>query len=231
MRVKIVSKYKTKKIERILKKFSFKVVKRNPDFVLCYGGDGTILYCERAFPGIPKIIIKVFSSICRKCDYTFDHLEKILKRVVSKKYKIVEENKVVARVKNKKLVGLNEIQVRNKTPVKALRFSLKVGNKKFENLFADGVIVSTPFGSAAYYSSTGGKPFKKGIGISLINVYNKKIKSFVVSENSKIEVKVLRGPALVMVDNYEKFIEVKKGNKVLIKKAKEKARFVYISKI
>lgn len=228
MKVAIVSKHKTKKIEKILKKFNFDIVKRNPDFVLCYGGDGTILYSERLFPRIPKIIIKVFSSIYRKYDYTFEHLEKILKKVVSRKYKIIKENKLVTKIKNKKLIGLNEIQVRNKTPIKTLRFSIKVKNKKFENLLGDGVIVSTPFGSTAYYSSTGGKPFKKGIGISFNNLHRKKIKSFVVPENSKIEIKILREPAWVMADNNEKFIEVKKGNKVLIEKAKEKTRFVYI---
>lgn len=229
MKVAIVSKLKTKKIERILEKFNFDIVKKKPEIVLCYGGDGTTLYSERIFPGIPKIVIKKPSSSCRKCEYTLDHLKEILKKISSGKYEIVEEDKLVAIVKNKKLIGLNEIQIHNKMPTRAIRFSVRVGNKNFEDLSGDGAIVSTPFGSTAYYSSTGGKPFRKGIGISFNNLHNKKINSLLVTENSKIKIRILRGPAWVVADNYEKFIEVDKDNKVLIENAKEKARFIYIS--
>jgi len=228
MKVVVVSKLNTKKIERILEKFNLDIVKKNPEIVLCYGGDGTVLYSERIFPRLPKIVIKKSSSTCRGCEYVFDYLQEILKRVVKGKYKIVEEDKLIAITKNKKLIGLNEIQIHNKIPTRAVRFSIKTNGKKLKNLFGDGVIISTPYGSTAYYSSTGGKPFKKGIGISFNNLYNGKIKSFVVPENSKVEIKILRGPAWVIADNYERFVEVDKGAKVLVKKAKEKARFVDI---
>lgn len=228
-RIAIVSKFETKEIEGTIKKFGFDIVRKDPDFVLCYGGDGTILRSERFFPEIPKIVIKKGSSVCRKCDYTLDYLKTILERIIKGRYKIIEESKLVAKSKNKKLVGLNEIQLHNKIPTRAIRFFLKVNGRKIDSLLGDGVIVSTPFGSTAYYSSTEGKPFKKGIGISFNNLHKRKIKSFVVPENSRIEVRIKRGPAWIIADNYEKFIGVDRGDKVLIQKAEEEARFVEIS--
>lgn len=227
MKVSIVSILEMKKIEKALKKFNFDIVKKDPDFVLCYGGDGTILYSERLYPGVPKIVIKT-SGVLRKCDYTIDNLEKILERTFKGKYKIIEEIKLIAKVKNKKLIGLNEIQVRSKLPIKAIRFSLKADGRKIDNLIGDGVIVSTPFGSNAYYSSTGGKPFKKGIGVSFNNLHKRKIKSFVVHENSRIGIGINKEKGLVIADNNEKFIEVGKGNKILIKRMKEIAKFAQI---
>jgi len=228
MKIAIVCKFKTKKFRTILKKFNFDIVKKNPDFVLVHGGDGTILRSERAFPGIPKIVIKKGSSICRKCDYSEGHLKKILKKIVKGRYRVVEGSKLVVKARRKRLVGLNEIQLHNKVPTRAVRFSIKTKNKNLGNLLGDGVIVSTPFGSTAYYSSTGGKPFKKGIGISFNNLHRKKIKSFVVPENSKIEIKVERGPAQIIADNYERYVNVDRGDRILIEKVKEKARFVQI---
>lgn len=228
MKIAIVCKFKAKKFRAILKKFDFDVVKKNPNFVLVHGGDGTILRSERTFPGIPKIVIKRGSSICRKCDYSEGHLKKILKRIVKGKYKVVEESKLVVKTKRERFVGLNEIQLHNKVPTRAVRFSIKANGKDFENLLGDGVIVSTSFGSTAYYSSTGGKPFRKGIGISFNNLHRKKIKSFVVPENSKIEIRIERGPAQIIVDNYERYANVDRGDRVLIEKIKERARFVQI---
>jgi NAD+ kinase len=137
--------------------------------------------------------------------------------------------KLQAKFKRKKLVALNEIQVHNKLPTKAIRFSLKVDGKFFDNLIGDGVIVATPFGSTAYYSSVGGRKFRRGIGIAFNNLYSRKIKSFVVPENSKVIVKIKRGPALLLADNYERFIELKDGDKVIIKKSSQNASFMNVN--
>ncbi len=186
------------------------------------------MYSERKYPSVPKLIVKYNSKICRKCDYSFKNLKKILKKISEGKFKIHEEIKVEAKFKGKKLLGLNEIQVHNKIPTKALRFSLFVNRKKFRNLVGDGVIISTPFGSSAYYSSTGGKIFKKGIGISFNNLFRKKIKSFVVEENSKIKVRVEKGIGLILADNCEKYFQIREGEEVLIKKSRENAKFIFV---
>jgi NAD+ kinase len=231
MKVAICSRIKRKKLRKILLKFGFKVMNRNPDFVLCYGGDGTVLFSERKFPSIPKLVVKDVktSRVCRKYDIPSTKIESALQKIKSKKYEIIEEMKLEANFKGKKLTALNEVQVHNKLPTRAIRFSLKVNGKFFDNLIGDGVIVATPFGSTAYYSSVGGRKFEKGIGIAFNNLYSKKIKSFVVSENSKVIVKIKRGPALLIVDNYEKFIQLKEGDKVVIRKSEEKARFIDVN--
>ncbi|MEM7819096.1 MAG: hypothetical protein QW403_03070 [Candidatus Aenigmatarchaeota archaeon] len=228
MKVALVSPLKKERILKALKKFGFEVDEKNPEIVVCYGGDGTILYSERKYPSVPKLVIKYNSKIWRKYEYSSKNLEKILKKISEGKFKIHEEIKVEARFKGKKILGLNEIQVHNKIPTKALKFSLVVNRKKFKGLVGDGVIISTPFGSTAYYSSTGGKPFKKGIGISFNNLFGKKIKSFVVSENSKIKVKIEKGIGLILADNFEKYFQIKEGEEVLVKKSKENARFIFV---
>ncbi len=212
-------------IARLLKKHGFKVVKKNPDIVISNGGDGTILFGERLYPSVPKLAIKT-SKICRKCDYTPKHLDYLLQRIKQKKYKITEMMKLKASFKGKELVALNEIQVRHKLPTKAVRISLFVNGKAYRDVVGDGVIVATPFGSTAYYKSAGGKAFKKGIGIVFNNVYSDGVKSLVVPEKAKIRVRVERETALLIADNYERFIEVKPGGEMRIALVKDKARFL-----
>ena len=65
LKVVVVGKDK-RNIEKILKKYNLKLVKKNPDIVISYGGDGTILLSERLFPNIPKLFLR-HSSICNKC--------------------------------------------------------------------------------------------------------------------------------------------------------------------
>lgn len=223
--IAIVSKLNSTRIKERLRAHGYKIVKKNPDLVLSYGGDGTILHSERVFPSVPKIAIKA-TRVCRNCDYEAQDLEKIMRRVKDGKFKISEQMKLKARVKGRELVALNEIQVRSKLPIHALRFSLEAGGKKFSNIIGDGVIIATPFGSTAYYSSTGGRKFDEGIGISFNNVHNKRIKYFVVPEKSRIKVKIERGPALLIADNNEKFINLKRGDRVTVERSKQKARFV-----
>jgi NAD+ kinase len=229
-KVLIVSRTEASQVKDLLIKNGFKIVERNPDFVVCYGGDGTVLFSERKFPQVPKLVVKR-TSICRNFDYTLYNVKNILPKIRDGKFRIRREIKLETKLENGKLVGLNEIQIRAKLPIYAVRFSVFVDGKEFDNLIGDGVIVATPFGSTGYYKSTGGRQFRTGIGISFNNLHNKEIKSFVVPESSLIRVRVNRGPTWVLADNYQKFFELKDNVVTTIRKSKSVANFIYVPRV
>lgn len=227
-KVLVVSRTEESQVKDLLLKHSFKIVKRNPDFVVCYGGDGTILFSEREFPQIPKLVVKR-GKMYRKYHYTLCDVKNILPKIRDGNFRIQTEMKLETNLESGKLIGLNEIQIRAKLPIYAIRFSMSVDGKEFENLIGDGAIVATPFGSTGYYTSTGGRQFRKGIGISFNNLHNKKIKSFVVPESSLIRAKVTRGPTWVLVDNYERFFELKDNFGITIRRSSSLANFIHVT--
>ncbi len=230
MKVAIVSRFDTADIKEILKKNGFEVVEKNPDFVISYGGDGTILYSERLFPSVPKLAIKT-TEICRKCDYTEKGLELVLKKIKNKNYNIKDYIKIEAFRKSDKLVALNEIQIRTKFPTRAMRFSLSFDGKNLGDIVADGVIVATPFGSSAYYKAAGGKSFDNGIGICINNPHTDIKKNFIISEDKEIKIKIDRDTAYLAEDNNEdKLIELEKSDEITIKKSNSKAKFIEVNK-
>ena len=226
-KVLVISRLDTSELKKLLVENRFKIVKRNPDFIISYGGDGTVLFSERKFPQVPKLILKKL-NICRKCDYTFSDIKYLLSKIRDGEFRIINEIKLETNINNHSLMALNEIQVRAKLPIYALRFSVSVNGKEYSNLIGDGVIISTPFGSTGYYKSTGGKKFAKGIGVSFNNLYKKRIKSIVFPEDSTIKTKIHRGPAWILTDNYEKFIELSNDEISIIKKSKSVANFIYV---
>ena len=223
----VVSRTEESQVKDLLLKNRFKIVKGNPDFIVCLGGDGTILFSERKFPQVPKLIVKR-ANIYRKYHYTLHDVKNVLPKIRDGKFRIQKEMKLETKLESEELVGLNEIQIRAKLPIYAIRFSISVDGKDFGNLIGDGVIFATPFGSTGYYRSTGGRQFRKGIGISFNNLHNKKIKSFVVPESSLIRAKVTRGPTWVLADNYEKFFELKDNVAITIRKSTSVANFIYV---
>jgi NAD+ kinase len=213
-------------VKNVLVEEGFELVENDPDFVVCYGGDGTVLFSERKFPGLPKLIIKT-SPACRMYDYTMNKLRRLLSRIRAGDYQIHSEMKLETEAKGELLVGLNEIQVHLKLPIYAVRFSLSADGKKYDELIGDGVIVAAPFGSTAYYRATGGKSFKEGIGVSFNNLHNSDVKGFVVHEDSVVKLTVTRGPAWLLADNNEKFVDLDAGDTVIIRKSKSMANFFY----
>jgi NAD+ kinase len=226
--VLVVFRRDPSEVKNALAKAGFELVEENPDFVVCYGGDGTVLFSERKFPGVPKLIIKT-SRACRMYDYALDDLNTLLSKIKAGNYRLHSEMKLEAEAKGKKLVGLNEIQVHLKLPIYAVRFSLSADGKEYNNLIGDGVIVATPFGSTGYYAATGGKPFKKGIGVSFNNLHNRKVESFVVPEDTVVKLAVSRGPAWLLADNNEEFIELDAGDAMSVRKSGGIANFILLS--
>ncbi|MBU5689273.1 MAG: NAD(+)/NADH kinase [Candidatus Aenigmarchaeota archaeon] len=224
MKVAIVSQNNYKLIKQI-KSAGLRIVKVQPDIVISIGGDGTILLSERLYPSVPKLAIKT-SSTCRKCQYMPGHLKVALELIKKGKYRIVEEKKIEAKFKNHRLIALNEIQLHNKKPTVAIRFSVQANGFKQDNVIGDGLIVSTPFGSTGYYMSITGKKFKKGIGLAFNNPHNIKTKGIVLDENKKINIKLLREEAWLIRDNDDNFLSLKKNDRFKVFVSKEKAHFI-----
>ena len=122
---------------------------------------------------------------------------------------------------------MNEFSIRNRYATTALRFYVWIDDKRSDEIIADGVVVSTPFGSTGYYKSMGGKKIDKGIGIGFNNP-TKTMKHLITSENSKVEIKVLRGDAVFNTDNNPQVILLQKSEIIKIRKSKDITRLVDI---
>ncbi len=220
---------KIRKIIQILGTHCHDMDTSQPDFVITLGGDGTVLYSERKYPCIPKITVRG-SKGGSKCLYTESELEDVLLKIEDGEYKLLEERKLDTRFQEKSYLSLNEVQLHNSSPIKAIRFSIYVNNLiMFDNIIGDGVVIATPFGSTAYYSSIGGKEFNKGIGIGLNNPYKfRHRRPVIVDEDSRIHIEILRDDGLLLFDNDDKIIKVKGGDEISVKNSRETAKFVII---
>jgi len=202
----------------------FKYSENKPDIVISLGGDGTYLRSERKFPGIPKLIVR-YNSICKKSE--IDNLNKVLNKLKKEKHKIKDNIKLETKIRRKKITCVNEFSIRNRYATTALRFYVWINDKRLDEIIADGVVVSTPFGSTGYYKSISGKKFDKGIGIGFNNP-TKKMKQLIIPENSKVDIKVLRGDAVFNADNNPQVILLQKNEIIKIRKSKSIVKLVEI---
>ena len=201
------------------------LVKNHPDVIVAFGGEGTFLYSEMVYPEIPKLLV-YHSSKCKKCKK--HNYKKIIKDLTVKKFKVVNFVKIQASVNNKRLIGLNEINIHYKPPC-ALRFDVDINNKPIvRECVGDGLVVSTPYGSSGYFSSITRKTFEKGLGIAFNNPV-KPIKPRIVPKDSVIKVKIVRGPGVLCVDCNKEVIPLKTGDVIKIQKHINYARILKIN--
>lgn len=210
-------------IRSLIKASGFKVVEKNPKFVVSYGGDGTLMHSEFKYPGIPKIILKN-SLICKRCSPLTN--EDILKRVKNREYILEDIIKLEVKTGGQKLYAINDIAVHNKDARHAMRYSLSVNDKVIGNtIIGDGVVVATPFGSTAYYRSITDSFFELGIGLAFNNS-TEQSDHMVLKEGSIIKIKIIRGPVVVYADNQKRELILKEGVEITIKKSSLRAFIV-----
>jgi NAD+ kinase len=88
-------------------------------------------------------------------------------------------------------------------------------------------VAATPFGSSAYYRSITHSLFQVGIGLAFNNS-TEPVDHMVLREDSLIEVTILRGPAIVAVDNNPERVSLLEGDTFLVRKSSEPARILGI---
>jgi len=214
---------KSIEIESLLKSKGFNIVQNDPDFIVSYGGDGTVMKSESIYPGTPKIVLRN-SLICKKCSTLSN--EEVLDKVIKQDYFIENLIKLEAVVKKHVLIGFNEVMVHNKDPRSGIRYSVTINGKKIsKEIIGDGVVVATPYGSTGYYRSITDSFTEVGIGVAFNNS-TEQADHMVLKDDSIIELHLSRGPAEVYADNHHECVEINDGDMVLIKKSTETAKIV-----
>jgi NAD+ kinase len=224
MRVAIVGHNKAQAKE-LVEKAGFTVAEDRLDFVISYGGDGTLMKSEFAYPGIPKIVLKD-SAICKVCS-PFPN-EVVLEKVKQGNYEIRSLIKLQASALGKTVTGMNDITVRNGDPRHGMRYKLWTNEKQIGDIIiGDGVVVATPFGSTAYYRSITDSFFETGIGLAFNNS-TEQVDHVVLDDQKAIKLQITRGPAVVYADNQKEILQLKEGDEVTIKKSDSIAQWVIV---
>jgi len=214
-------------IKPLIKKYGFVLTTKEKEaqFVICYGGDGTLMFAEEKYPSLPKILLKG-SRICKKCENVSNL--KVLSKVKSGKFKIMKIWKLEAKFKNKKILGLNDIVVHNGDIRHAIRYKIFIDDVLIKDeIIGDGVVISTPFGSTGYYRSITKSYFEEGIGLAFNNS-TEAIDHLVLNEKRKIKIVIKRGPALVYADNQSQNFILNENHSVEVKKSKNYAKIVRV---
>lgn len=204
----------------------FTLVKTKPEFVLCYGGDGTLLYAEQHYPSVPKVMIRQ-TRVCKVC--ANDNRETILKLLIRGHYSLIEQPLLEAKVHGKMLYGINDILITHGNINTGLRYRLYLNGQNYGGaLLGDGVIVATPLGSTGYFQSVTRSTFQHGLGVALNNTIFM-INHVVAPEDTVVKVTVDRGPALVAADNIQEIATLKTGESVIVKQSHRSTYLVYFS--
>lgn len=219
-----------KNIASLVENLGFKIVNSNPDVVISYGGDGTLLSSECEYPGIPKLPVRD-SLVCKKCP---DHEEKVLlQHLLENKLELKEYKKLETTILYKTLTALNDFVVRNVLPIHAIRFQVTssmssrtdsgAGSINNELFIGDGVVLSTPFGSTGYFKSITGKTFEKGWGLAFNNT-TEKIPPIFLKDDDQVTFKLVRGDATLSFDNNPDVFNLDEGSELKIKLSDKTAK-------
>ncbi len=189
---------------------------KTPNIMLVYGGDGSLLGAEREYPKVPKFPIRDSNSAPLCSIHSHKKQIELLRTSQLKKTELI---KIAGFVNGKKVfTGINDIFVHNTNRVSAVRYAVFIDDELYaEEIVGDGLGLSTPFGSSAYYRSITGSIFRVGLGLAFSNS-TEAINHLVLSEDSIIKVKILRGPSILTCDNSNQNIKLKEGDEIIIKK-------------
>lgn len=182
-----------------LKTFSdHTTLKSKADYVICLGGDGTMLETLVLVrkSGIPVLGVNT-GRLGFLASVSKDDIEKAASLLVEEKFAL-DKRELLEIVDGEKQFedvnyGLNEFTIHKKDSSAMIHIDTYVDGVFLNSYFADGLIVSTPTGSTAYSLSCGGPimvPDSENFIVTPIAPHNLNVRPIVISNNKTLSFKV-----------------------------------------
>ncbi|MBI5092548.1 MAG: NAD(+)/NADH kinase [Candidatus Hydrogenedentes bacterium] len=208
---------------------ALELVDTAPDVIICYGGDGTLLSAELKWPGVPKTPIRNSRRGVRCIGHA---PARVIERLAQGRLFRTAFTKLECVMRSpgaNPVTGIphamNEFSVHSGRINSAVRFKLWINDEPYESgieIIGDGFVVSTPFGSTAYFNQITRGVFHTGLGVAF-KYTSEHTNHMVVPDTSVIRVEITRGPALIAVDNAQEYHEMNEHCGLVIRKSDQPA--------
>ena len=177
------------------KEFATPITEMNSDFVICVGGDGTVLKTQQILSPkkIPILSINM-GTVGFLTEVEPDNIFECLDSLLSYDFFIEERLQLDVFCDEEWITVLNELVIMTSQPGKMLDLEISVDEELVDNVRADGLIISTPSGSTAYAMSAGGPivdPRVEAAVIIPICPFKLNTRPKIVPADSRITVKFL----------------------------------------
>lgn len=215
-------------LPELAKHDNLRLTETEPDVVVCYGGDGTLLAAELHFPGVPKAPI-LNSRRGHRCIPQPPH--EVIAGLANGGLFANSYTKLECRLElkgqenPKPLLALNEFSVHMGRLNSAVRWQLWINEDPYEDgleILGDGFLVCTPFGSTAYFSKITRGLFTKGIGVAF-KATTEHTDHLVLPGDVGLRFRITRGPAVLAWDSATSFYTLNDGDNIFIQKSPQGA--------
>lgn len=201
---------------------------KKPDFLICLGGDGTILEASTltAGTGIPVMGINLgrlgfLSNVSR------NDIELAIRMLGEGKFTVSERSMLSLRNSSSQLgtdfLALNEVTVSRKDSASMITIHTWIDDQFLASYWADGLIISTPTGSTGYNLSCGGPIVSPASGVMIITPiapHNLNVRPVVISDSSQIRLQIEAREKYFLVATDSKTQNIECGKDLLIQRAK-----------
>jgi len=210
--------------DEIAKHPGLALVSADPDAVVCYGGDGTLLTAEHEWPCVPKVPIRN----SRRGNRCIAHpAAEVIERLAAGTLVRTEYLKIECALRragaakpDSPLTAMNEFNLHMARINSAVRFRMWLDDEPYnagQEILGDGFVISTPFGSTAYFDHITRGFFHSGIGIAFKST-SEHTNHVIVSDNVVFRIVIARGPATLAYDNSTEYIDVAEGDEIVVRK-------------
>lgn len=204
------------------------------DFLLCFGGDGTLIAGVRIFNNHNVPILGVhLGGLGFLAQITSDVLLEKLDAINNNDFKIQDRLILSAEVSNdnQKYYAINDFVVQNEISFRVTSLSLYINDKHVSDYKSDGIIISSPTGSTAYSLSSGGpivQPDVFSIVITPIAPHSLTSRPLVLPPDVEVEFRFSEESEenLNLIVDGQNIIKFSKESKVMLRQAKHQLKFI-----
>lgn len=184
---------------------------RGSDFVICLGGDGTILRAVRLLKGAAVPVIGVnMGRVGFLSEVELADMYPSMERVIAGDYVIDERMMLKCTVKaadfEQEYIALNEIAIERGHHHRMLEMDVYINEVLFSRYTSDGLIFATPTGSTAYSFSAGGpvvSPANELILLAPINPHSLFGRTLVLSAEDEARIELTKNlEVMVGIDGF-----------------------------
>ena len=204
--IKVINKNKidilySKRLSKNLRKKKIKTYNKTSikelDFIISFGGDGTLLETVTHIENTGKHILGInIGKLGFLSTDVYNKFEILLHDIMQKKFSTDKRSLVNLSTTSKKIkknYALNEISIIKKDSSSMIKIHCHINDRFLCTYWADGLIIATPTGSTGYSLSCGGPiltPDTNNLIITPISPHNLGLRSLVVSDKSIIKLVV-----------------------------------------